>query len=1063
MLRALIIFSVLAAQFLSLTNIRAQVQNIPSLADMSLEESYSQANDWYWKKNKPYADYWQQDVHYKILAKLDDSLQIVSGREWLTYINNSPDTLTEVFFHLYQNAFQPNSYHDELYKQNKVESKYGKYEKKGLNTVVKSIFTEENNTRVALQTRLNNTILQVKLDKPLLPGQRTTFYLEFDTYFDNGGNVRRRMKTFTHNNNKHFDGVHWYPRISVYDKQRKWNADQHLNKELYGDYGTFHVELTLPSHYIAEATGNLINENEVLPYELKQKLDIKNFKDKKPGDTPSVIIPVDGKTKTWVYQALNVHDFSWTADPSYRISEVQTNRGIRCIAICQEENAAGWQTTTQIIKRVIETFSEDFGAYMWPKIVVADARDGMEYNMITLCGGTSPSNTGLIAHEVGHMWYYGIIGSNETYRAFMDEGFTQFLTIWYLDKFTKYKTKDINTVTNRDARLYLPYFRTATDPSQQPLNTHSDHFHSQIGHGGGYGQVYYKTGVMLYNLQYVLGDSLFQAAMKNYYYQWMFKHPYPEDFRNSISDFAKTDLSWFFDQWLETTKTIDYKVKKVKKADSGHYNITFVRDGRMQMPLDFTVELKSGKKLSYHIPNNYFVKKTNAQVLEPWTGWDLVKPEYTAHIRTDEKIVNIWIDTTYRLADLNHRNNYLKEPGKIRFDDGRIKPVNYRFYQDYWRPDVWYNAVDGLKIGLHYEGNYLKRDHIVSTTVWYNSQILAQDKQPRKELFTDYISGVFSYRNPLRKIDDNLIWYFDARLLDGLSGMEIGLVKNFKNNHSLKLNYKDMIRYNNRDLAYLLYQDLWNIKQLNSTVNLDWKKTYNRKKSTGQFTLGLRTSAPGSDYNYATLKPELLHTMNFKKLQIKNRLVGFYTSGANVAPESQLYLAQANPEEMMDNKYVRSRGFVPENWLGFGNGLNHFHYGGGLNLRGFSGYLAPTLVDDSVQVSHRGFSGAAINIEMDFSKLVNFKPKTLSKYFSLATYMFFDAGTISTKPNELIFSTVRMDAGLGTALTIKSWGRSQKAKPLTLRFDMPFYVDPKPFTETDNFKFRWIAGIGRAF
>ncbi|MGZ5244311.1 MAG: M1 family aminopeptidase [Bacteroidia bacterium] len=1063
MLRAFTIISFLVANLLTVNVASAQTAELAPGPEIRLQDSYTQNNEWYWKNNKPYAGYWQQDVHYKILAKLDDSAQIITGREWLTYVNNSPDTLTEVFFHLYQNAFQPNSYHNELYKQNKIESKYGKYEKQGLNTVVKQVLIKRNNRLIILTTKLNNTVLQVKLDQPLLPGQRTTFYLDFDTYFDNGGNVRRRMKTFTHNGNKHFDGVHWYPRIAVYDKQRKWNTDQHLNKELYGDYGTFHVELTLPSHYIAEATGILINENEVLPNDLKQKLDIKNFKDKKIGDTPSVIIPPDGKTKTWVYQALNVHDFAWTADPSYRISEVLTNNGVRCIAICQEENAAGWQTTTQIIKKVIETYSSDFGEYTWPKIVVADARDGMEYNMITLCGGTSPSNTGLIAHEVGHMWYYGIIGSNETYRAFMDEGFTQFLTVWFMDKNTRYKTQDINTVTQRDARLLYPYLRAAIDPTQLPLNTHSDQFYSQIGHGGGYGQVYYKTGVMLYNLQYVLGDSLFSAAMKNYYHQWMFKHPYPEDFRNSISDFAKTDLSWFFDQWLETNKTIDYSVKKVKKADSGYYNITFARSGRMQMPLDFTVELKSGKKQSYHIPNNYFVKNTDAEVLEPWTGWDLVKPEYTAHIKTDEKIVNVWIDTTYRLADINQLDNSLKPVNNLRFDNGRIRPINHRFYQDYWRPDIWYNAVDGVKTGLHYEGDYFKRDHFISTTIWYNSQLGAYDKLPRKEIFTDYISFVFNYSNPLRKIDDNLSWYLDLRLLDGLNMGEIGLKKNFRRNHSLTLNYKEMIRYRDRDLAYLLYPDQWNTNKLNSTINLDWKKTYSLKKSNGNFTFGLRTSAPGSDYQYATLKPELLHNINLKKLQLRNRITGFYTSGTIVAPESQLYLSQANPEEMMDNKFVRSRGMVPEEWLGFGDGMNHFHHGGGLNLRGFSGYLAPAQIGDSVQNSYHGFSGAAVNLELDFSKIVNFKPKTLSKYFSLATYMFFDAGTIATKPNKLEFSPIRMDAGLGTALTIKSWGRFQKAAPLTLRIDMPFYVDPRPLLEEENFQFRWIAGIGRAF
>ncbi|RYD82861.1 MAG: M1 family peptidase, partial [Sphingobacteriales bacterium] len=995
MLRFCKIFPVLYL-FLSSVLCFAQNDEKPFVQNFSLEESYTKNNEWYWKKSKPFADYWQQDVHYNIQATLNDSTQIISGKEWLVYVNNSPDTLKEVFFHLYQNAFQPGSYHDDLYKNNKTKAIYGKYEKLGLNTFVKDVYVEESSRRILLRTNMNNTILQVKLNKPLAPNAQVKFYLEFDTYFDNGGNVRRRMKTFTHNNYKHFDGVHWYPRIAVYDAKRRWDTDQHLNKELYGDFGSFHVELTLPNHYIAEATGTLVNENEVLPTDLKQKLDVKNFASKKIGDTPSVIILPNGTSKKWIYEAINVHDFAWTADPTYRISEAKTKKGVRCIAICQEESAGGWQTAAQLTAKIIETYSADFGEYTWPKIVVADARDGMEYNMLTLCGGTSPSYTSLFAHEVGHMWFYGILGSNETYRAMMDEGFTQFLNIWFLEKNRKNVKSDLTIVSPKDANLYYPYLRSAVDASQLPLNTHSDQFYSQIGHGGGYGTVYYKTGTMLYNLQYVLGDSLFQAAMKNYYYQWMFKHPYPEDFRNSITAFVKTDLSWFFDQWIETNKTIDYAVKKVKRSDSGFYNITFSRTGRMQMPLDFTVELKSGKKISYHIPNNYFVKKTEAQVLDPWIGWDKVRQNYTAHIKTDEKIVNVLIDTTYRLADINQLDNSLKPYNKLKFDNLKYQPVNNRYYQEYWRPDVWYNAVDGIKAGLHYEGYYFKRDHFISTTIWYNSAIGETDNQPRKEIFMDYVSFMFKYSNPLRKIDDNLSWYYDTRVLDGLGLIETGLIKNLKNNHSLNLNYKHFVRYRERDMTYLLYPELWNVNKRNETINLDWTKKYNRLKSSGQFNFGLRTSGPFSDYNYATLKPELLHNINLGKLQFKNRLVGYYISGTNVAPESQLYMAQANPEEMMDSKFTRSRGFVPEEWLGFGESLNHFHHGGGLNLRGFSGYLVPAASNDTVEISYRGFSGAAYNVEMDFSKLVNFKPKKLARYFFLATYLFFDAGTIST-------------------------------------------------------------------
>ena len=120
-----------------------------------------------------------------------------------------------------------------------------------------------------------------------------------------------------------------------------------------------------------------------------------------------------------------MHDFAFTADPTYRIGEAEWN-GIKAIAMVQEPHASKWQNAAQFSADVIRVFSEDIGMYAYHKIIVADARDGMEYPMITLDGGKDPSYRGLLAHEIGHQWFYAQVGSNETYRAALDEGFTQF-------------------------------------------------------------------------------------------------------------------------------------------------------------------------------------------------------------------------------------------------------------------------------------------------------------------------------------------------------------------------------------------------------------------------------------------------------------------------------------------------------------------------------------------------------------------------------------------------------------------------------------------------------------
>ena len=337
---------------------------------------------------------------------------------------------------------------------------------------------------------------------------------------------------------------------------------------------------------------------------------------------------------------------------------LNVGEGVRCVAIVQEGHASGWQNATDYLAKIITVFSRDIGVFEYPKIVIADAADGMEYPMITMDGGKDKEYRGLLVHEVGHNWFYGMLGNNETYRAMMDEGFTQFLTAWGLeaidgknlpaDSISKkkwYLRKFTEPVNVRSREFNIAYIRDAMQLNDEPLNTHSDAFNGALGQGGGYGNVYFKTATMLYNLQYVLGDSLFQAALKHYVAQWKFAHPYPEDFRNSVTQFTHTNLNWFFDEWIETTKNIDYKVGRIKKGQfKNQYHIKLIRKGRMQMPIDLRVISKKDSIYDYYIPNTWFEKNDTPvaaqpgaavpsrnlkyEVLPKWYGWDKLQPTY---------------------------------------------------------------------------------------------------------------------------------------------------------------------------------------------------------------------------------------------------------------------------------------------------------------------------------------------------------------------------------------------------------------------------------------------------
>jgi hypothetical protein len=1055
----------------------------------------SAANKYYWKNKSPHPGYWQQDVHYEIMAIVDDSLDMIDGAYKLTYWNNSPFPLTELYFHLIQNAFQPGSYYDDLNKNNDIKVKFGKYEKQGLGTITNDMKVNGANVK----SKLNNTVLNVLLNEPLNSGDSIVITMNFKTYFDSG-TMRRRMKEFESFGYKHFDGVQWYPAIAVYDHKFGWETEQHLDKEFYGDFGTFDVALTFPQEYIVEATGELVNPDMVMPAELREKLNLKNFAKKPFNEKPSVIIPKEkGKTKTWYYHAENVHNFAFTADPMYRIGEVNWN-GVRVIALAQEPHAAKWQESAYYTARVIQVYSEDFGMYNWPKIIVADARDGMEYPMLTLDNGTYPGHQSLLAHEVGHMWFYGMLGSNETYRASLDEGFTQFLTVWSMDRIlgekrqrlvkSEYITKHLDSSDTRYENLYYPYINHVQEGYDEPLNTHSSGFNGAIRHGGNYGLVYYKTGTMLYNLRYVLGDELFINAMRHYVRKWKFAHPYPEDFREAIIEYTQTDLNWFFDEWMETTKFIDYSVDKIKKKSikdcvaepkfrsSNQYEITFSRKGRMQMPIDFTVTTNKGNKYKYYIPNTWFVKMTDAKVLPKWYGWDLLEPNYVATIsvNADEKIESVEIDPDHYLADIDLTNNKKGDDGNSiwEFDHRVPNLTTWTKQKNFWRPDVWYNSYDGVQLGGHIEGSYMIK-HSYYANVWYNSR-LGQANIPSFEKTNNQpiafdIYNKNSLNNLWRGTSVSEQAYYNA----GIWKFNLGLEKTFRKQDSRNPKYSKIFintKYLINDLSYqtyLLYPEQWGRTGqqrnfVNASVNMGYFRNYTYTGGSGEFTISVRTPSFGSSYNYSYTNLNSINRINWKKFEIKSRVFAQYGKG-RFPLESQLYLAGANPEQLIDNKYTRARAFVPKDWLGYGVDINHFQMGGGLNLRGYAGYLAPEKIkshgQDSLAFAYTGRSGASYNLEIDFDRFIKFTPKLL-KNFKMDTYLFTDLGILNYKTlgNKNVFGKFRMDAGVGTALTVK-FG-TYDIKPVTIRFDMPFFVNAAPAV-SDNFKFRYVVGINRAF
>jgi hypothetical protein len=1048
----------------------------------------SPENPYYWKNRKPYSDYWQQDVYYNIKATMYEKTDVLDGYEELTYFNNSPDELSFVFFHLYENAYQPGSYYDNLSKGNNNTPFYGRYESNKLGITIESITIDDKE----LQTEFDNTLMKVYLPVPLKSGESVTFKIKFKTYFDILA-TWRRMRVYNEYGFKHYNGAQWYPRINVYDMKFGWTTDQHLGHEFYGDFGVYDVELNFANNFIVDATGLLQNEDDVLPSSLKSKLNIKNFKDKPLYEKPSVIIPYDSTIrKTWKYHADNVHDFAFVADPTFRIGEAfctpkgYEGKPIKCIALAMEPDASKWQNAADFTAKIIKMYSETFGMYCYPKIIVADAESGMEYPMLTMDSELDPDYKYLLAHEVGHNWFYGMVGNNETYRAALDEGFTVFISSWLIDSVSKseaIESTDPSLYVQRYTKKYSPvetyayssYYENAMKTDGVQLNTHSDAFITEQAYGSEYRQVYSKTSTMLYNLRYVLGDSLFFAAMKNYFEQWKFAHPYFEDLRSSFIRSTKVDLNWFFDEWLETNKTIDYSIKSIRTGDSlNQYIITFKRKGKMQMPIDFSVITKSDSVYNYYIPNTWFIKKTDATVLPKWFGWNNLNKTYQATVTIPGRISNVVIDPSNALADINMFDNSYKYPIRLSFDSKIYNRPDRTQYELLAGPDIWWNSYDGLKFGLDLNGSYYNYKNKFDLKVWMNSGIL-QDRHYSEPHFNsfDAVSYMLTYSNPITKFSRNSAINIAARDLDGINSYTIEIEK--KNN---RLNNRFYIHFNSEfikdstDLKYLLYPAEWGISiekdkvRYNNSITLGFENNYKNKLGTGTNYVKLRSSAFNSFYDFATFSFSNINKRAVKKLALKTRVFIQFAMGTSIANESSLFLAGANPEELINNKYTRAAGLVDRTWLGYGSETNHFQEGGGLNLRGYAGYLVAEQGNEGgLAFVYKGHSGIALNAELEFNKYIYNRQNKFTEYVDIRSYLFGDAGIISSSViyEDLAFAAFRADAGLGVSLTIKKWGPLEKLKPLTFRFDMPLFLNRPPYLENKYFKFRWVVGINRAF
>jgi hypothetical protein len=654
-------------------------------------------------------EYFQQEVKYKISVTLNDSLHTLKAFETIVYKNNSPKVLNEIYIHLWPNAYKNNEtpFAEQLIKNHNTEFYYSKEKDRGC---IKDLDfkVDENAVRVIYEPKAPD-ICKLVLNYPLNPGDSVIITTPFTVLIPDASFSR-----LGHDGQSYYISQ-WYPKPAVYDKNG-WHAFSYLDQgEFYSEYGSFDVSITLPKNYIVASTGLLTDESE------KKWLDEQVIvtANKPLMKSDDLAFPAsDKQNKTISYHQDKIHDFAWFADKRFNVRKSKvvlpnSKRTVTTWAMFTNEDAYSWLKATDYANDAITYYSKWVGDYAYDECTVVQGNatnGGMEYPMITVIGKT-PSAFMLeevIMHEVGHNWFYGMLGSNERENPWMDEGINTFYELRYIktkypdaklaslaaeitgmNRFNKLiKMLDIQNFPERS--LYeIMYLLSARNNLDQPANLSADKYTSL-----NYNSIVYCKNAMSFNyLMNYLGEDKFDSIMQKYFKEWEFKHPSPEDLKKLFLDETGKDLSWFFNDLISTSKKLDYKIKKFRKKRDENDNLIVVVKNKGMINSPFSVSsVKDGKT-------------TNITWFDGFSG----KKDLKLNYNTFDKIT---IDGGWDSPDINRKNNSIKSKGACK----KSKKLRLQFLasldnpdktQIFFSPVMGYNYYNGYMLGMAFYSNFL--------------------------------------------------------------------------------------------------------------------------------------------------------------------------------------------------------------------------------------------------------------------------------------------------------------------------------------------------------------------
>lgn len=619
-------------------------------------------------------DRWQQRVKYNMTIDMDVNTNRFTGKQKLEYTNNSPDMLDRVFYHLYFNAFQPNSSMD-VRSRELGKNIINLTDKPDWDARVKdrilNLQPNEIGYQKIISLKMNGvpqpfeyheTILEVKLTQAIAPKAKVVFDMEFEAQVPL--QIRRSGRD-NPTTGVRYSMSQWYPKLCEYDYEG-WHPTPYIAREFYGVWGDFDVTINIDKKYKLGGTGVLQNASEIgWGY-----------------DTPgSELKPTNKAKRTWRFSAANVHDFVWAADPDYThlVRKMPNNGPVLHVlykykASDTVNTPAAWERVADAAVTVLPYIETHFGKYPYPQYSFIHGGDGgMEYPMATLLVG---SGLGTVFHEWIHSWYQMMLGTNESLYAWMDEGFTEYATNlveeYYRQTVTRpalqNNSKALKTSDSTASLLpllhapnYRSYYALVRSGLEEPMTTHADHFNSNFGYSIA---AYSKGNVFMEQLGYITGAAVRDKILLEYYNKWRFKHPNVSDFIRVAETVSGMKLDWYKEYWVNGTKTIDYGIDSLWE-EGGVSKIRIKRNGKMPMPIDLQLTFKDGSTEMHYVPLNLmYGQKPEENAGQPRTvhpEWRWTHPTYIVETKRrllDVKMVDL--DPTERMADIDQRNNFLE-------------------------------------------------------------------------------------------------------------------------------------------------------------------------------------------------------------------------------------------------------------------------------------------------------------------------------------------------------------------------------------------------------------------